>query len=60
MPRLKHARAYASNEVAYIAWEVDGPIPGCLGFEGTRIYLNDDDTVALRTPFRTVFPAPPG
>ena len=26
----------------------NGPIPGCLGFEVTRIYLNDDDRVALR------------
>lgn len=48
MPGLKQARAYANNEVAYIAWEIDGPIPGCLGFEVTRIYLNDDDTVAMR------------
>src|SRR5262245_43411746 len=48
MPGLKQARAYGNNEVAYIAWEVDGPIPGCLGFEVTRIYLNDDDTVAMR------------
>ncbi len=48
MAGLKQARAYANNEVAYIAWELDGPIPGCLGFEVTRIYLNEDGSVALR------------
>jgi PLD-like domain len=48
MAGLKQARAYCNNEVAFIAWEVDGPIPGCLGFELTRIYLNEDETVALR------------
>jgi hypothetical protein len=48
MAGLKQARAYCNNEVAFIAWEVEGSIPGCLGFELTRIYLNDDGTVALR------------
>src|SRR5437660_5918254 len=35
------ARAYANNEIAFIAWSVDGKIPGCVGFELTRIYPDD-------------------
>jgi hypothetical protein len=37
-----------NNEVAYVAWDIDGKIPGCLGFEVTRVYLNDDGSVKLR------------
>ncbi|MBK8322035.1 MAG: hypothetical protein IPL06_04705 [Betaproteobacteria bacterium] len=40
MARITHARAWANNEVAYVAWETDGKIPGCLGFEVTRVYLD--------------------
>lgn len=42
------AYAYANNEVAYVAWDVDGPIEGCLGFEVTRVYLNPDGSAARR------------
>ena len=38
--------AYTNNEVAYLAWVLDGQIPGCLGFEVNRVYLdaNGDPT----------------
>lgn len=39
MGKIVSARAYANNEVAFLAWTLDAPIPGCLGFELTRIYL---------------------
>jgi len=48
MPKIVAAHAYANNEVAYIAWETDGRIPGCLGFDVTRVYLNMDGSVARR------------
>ena len=48
MGRITSAHAWANNEVAYVAWDIDGKIDGCLGFEVTRVYLNDNDTVALR------------
>ena len=48
MASIISAKAYCNNEVAYLAWTSSGKIPGCLGFEVTRVYLNADDTVALR------------
>lgn len=42
MSKITSASALANNEVAYIAWDTDGKIPGCLGFEVTRVYLNSD------------------
>jgi phosphatidylserine/phosphatidylglycerophosphate/cardiolipin synthase-like enzyme len=48
MAKINTARAWANNEVAYVAWDIDEKIPGCLGFEVTRVYLNDDRSVALR------------
>ena len=36
MGSIVSACAYANNEVAYVAWEVDDKIEGCLGFEVTR------------------------
>ncbi len=48
MPKITTGRAYANNEVAYVAWDTDGQIAGCLGFEVTRVYLNADGTVARR------------
>jgi phosphatidylserine/phosphatidylglycerophosphate/cardiolipin synthase-like enzyme len=48
MGTLTSVRAYANNEVAYVAWDIDGPIAGCLGFEVTRVYLKDDGSVADR------------
>ena len=48
MGRISTARAWANNEVAVVAWDIDGRIDGCLGFEVTRVYLNEDGTVARR------------
>src|SRR5215510_11322750 len=48
MGQITTAHAYANNEVAYVAWDIDGKIDGCLGFEVTRVYLNADGTVARR------------
>jgi phosphatidylserine/phosphatidylglycerophosphate/cardiolipin synthase-like enzyme len=48
MGRITAAHAWANNEVAYVAWDIDGKIDGCLGFEVTRVYLNADGTVARR------------
>jgi phospholipase D-like protein len=48
MPGISTARAYANNEVAYVAWDIDGKIPDCLGFEVTRVYLKADGSIAKR------------
>lgn len=48
MGKIVSARAYANNEVAYIAWDIDGKIADCFGFEVTRVYLDDNGTVARR------------
>ena len=48
MPSIVSAHAYANNEVAYIAWAIDGKIEGCLGFDITRVYLTPDGEVAKR------------
>lgn len=40
MGKITAVRAYANNEVAYIAWDIDGKIKDCLGFEITRVYLD--------------------
>jgi PLD-like domain len=40
MSMIVSANVWANNEVAYIAWKTDGKIPGCLGFEVTRVYLD--------------------
>ncbi len=48
MGRITATHAWANNEVAYVAWDIDGAIDDCLGFEVTRVYLNADGTVARR------------
>lgn len=48
MGQITTARAWANNEVAYVAWDIDDTIDDCLGFDVTRIYLNKDGTVAVR------------
>lgn len=47
--RIVTARAYANNEVAYIAWDLDAPIQDCLGFEITRVYLDANGDVARKS-----------
>jgi len=39
--KIAKATAYTNGEVAYIAWKLKGMIPGCLGFEITRIYPDE-------------------
>lgn len=48
MAKITSAKAWANNEVAYVAWDTDGKIAGCLGFEVTRIYLDAAGNVATR------------
>lgn len=50
MATITSVQAYANNEVAYVAWDVDGVIPGCLGFEVTRVYLSDTGAEIERVP----------
>ena len=38
MPDVVKVRAATNNEVAFLSWDIDGMIPGCLGFEIVRIY----------------------
>jgi phosphatidylserine/phosphatidylglycerophosphate/cardiolipin synthase-like enzyme len=45
MAALVSARAWANNEVAYVAWAADGRIPGCLGFEVTRVIVGNDGSL---------------
>jgi hypothetical protein len=54
MGHIISARAYANNEVAFIAWTLDEVIDGCLGFEITRVYLdtNEERGLAVWVPFK--------
>jgi hypothetical protein len=40
MGKILKVTAYANNEIAVIAWQLDGMIDACLGFEITRIYVS--------------------
>lgn len=48
MGKLVRAQALCNSEVAFLAWEADGFIDGCLGFMVTRIHLNEDGSEAER------------
>src|SRR5262245_7302431 len=48
MANLVRARAFCNNEVAYLAWQADGKIDGCLGFMITRIHLDDKGNEVYR------------
>ena len=54
MARIINARAFANNEVALLAWSIDEAIPGCLGFDITRIYPETGEELPLAAwlPFR--------
>lgn len=54
MGRIISAHAYANNEVAYVAWWLDAPIVGCLGFDVTRIYpeTGQEQPLATWVPFK--------
>ena len=43
MAEITEARAWCNNEVAYLAWQIDGRIRDCLGFMITRIHLDEHD-----------------
>jgi hypothetical protein len=45
--KITGAKAWANNEVAYVAWQCNGKIPDCLGFEVTRVVLDTSGKVAL-------------
>ncbi|OAF19638.1 phospholipase D-like domain-containing protein [Bradyrhizobium neotropicale] len=47
MGGITRAVAYCNNEVAFIAWDVDEMIPGCLGFDIVRIYPETGEHRAL-------------
>ena len=51
MTKITRATAFSNNEVAYIAWEIDDPtIPGCLGFNIVREFLNSAGDVIEAKP----------
>jgi phosphatidylserine/phosphatidylglycerophosphate/cardiolipin synthase-like enzyme len=50
MPMITKAFAFANNEIAYLAWDVDVRIPGCLGFHIVREYLDDHDNLISERP----------
>jgi phosphatidylserine/phosphatidylglycerophosphate/cardiolipin synthase-like enzyme len=54
MGRIISAQAFANNEVAYLAWWLDAPIAGCLGFDITRIYPDrgEEQPLATWVPFK--------
>jgi phosphatidylserine/phosphatidylglycerophosphate/cardiolipin synthase-like enzyme len=54
MSRIVAAKAYTNNEVAFLAWNLDGTISDCLGFEITRIYVdtNNERVLAAWVPFK--------
>ncbi len=43
MGRITRAAAFGNNEIAYIAWELDGMIAGCLGFDILRIMIDGSE-----------------
>ncbi len=53
MASITSARAFANNEVAYLAWSIDEHIAGCLGFDITRIYpeTGEERPLAAWVPF---------
>lgn len=40
MGQLVRAQAFCNSEVAFISWEADGLIDGCLGFMVTRVHVD--------------------
>ena len=38
MSVIQKVKAFTNGEIAYLSWTVSGMIPGCLGFEITRLY----------------------
>lgn len=49
MAAITKAKAFCNDEVAYLAWEADGKIEGCLGFMVTRIFVDTGERRVLPT-----------
>jgi PLD-like domain len=54
MSKITKAVALCNNEVALLSWDVDGVIPGCLGFDIVRIYQGTGEKrgLAAWVPFK--------
>ena len=54
MPDVVKVRAATNNEVAFLAWDIDGMISGCLGFEIVRLYpdTGEERCLAAWVPFK--------
>ena len=54
MPDVIKVRAATNNEVAFLSWDIDGMIPGCLGFEIVRLYPDsgEERCLAAWVPFK--------
>ncbi|MBZ9753762.1 phospholipase D-like domain-containing protein [Mesorhizobium sp. ESP6-5] len=54
MPDVVKVRAATNNEVAFLSWDLDGMIPGCLGFEIVRLYpdTGEERCLASWVPFK--------
>ena len=54
MGHIISAKAYANNEVAFVAWTLDETIEGCLGFEINRVYPDTNEVrgLAVWVPFK--------
>ncbi len=54
MGHIVSAKAYANNEVAFVAWRLDETIEGCLGFEINRVYTDTNEVrgLAVWVPFK--------
>ncbi len=54
MGHITSAKAYSNNEVGFLAWMLDTTIPGCLGFEVTRIHVDtgEERVIAAWVPFK--------
>lgn len=51
MAKITRAFAFANNEVAFLAWDLDvNSIPDCLGFHVSREYLDQNDKIIESRP----------
>lgn len=53
MGQITNVRTFANNEITFVAWSLDGPIKGCVGFELIRIDTDSGEEipVAAWVPF---------
>jgi hypothetical protein len=43
MSKINAVKAYTNGEIAYLSWTLGDMIPGCLGFEITRLYPDNPE-----------------